>query len=207
MNTTANNKPGPSPMEHEYDGIQEYDNPMPGWWVWLFILTVVFSALYGIYYHSSVPGRDLFSDYDASVGEDLKTRFAEMGELQSDSTALLQYMQKADYVAAGQSVYKGNCVSCHGSNGEGLVGPNLTDDAWKNVKELADVARVIRDGANNAAMPAWKTRLHPNEVVLVSAYIATLRGKHLPGPRQAEGTAIPPWSAPVESPGDKPAGK
>ena len=47
----------------------------------------------------------------------------------------------------------------------------------------------------NGAMPAWKTRMHPNEVVLVAAYVATLRGKNLPGPRPAEGAAISPWNS------------
>lgn len=183
-------------MEHEYDGIREYDNPMPGWWVWMFAFTIAFSVLYGIYYHSDVPGRDLITDYEMAVGEDLKARFAEMGDLKTDAASLLLYMKKSDYVSAGMSIFKGNCVSCHGPNAEGLVGPNLTDDTWKNVKELADVPRVIRDGANNGAMPAWKTRMHPNEVVLVAAYIATLRGKNLPGPRAPEGVVIPAWSSP-----------
>ncbi len=182
-------------MDHEYDGIREYDNPMPGWWVWMFAFTVVFSVIYGIYYHSNVPGRDLITDYEMAVGEDLKARFAEMGDLKSDAASILQYMQKSDYVSAGMSIYKGNCISCHGPNAEGLVGPNLTDEAWKNVKDLPDVARVVREGANNGAMPAWKTRMHPNEVVLVAAYVATLRGKNLIGPRPAEGTVISAWNA------------
>lgn len=195
MNSVAENKPALEPMDHEYDGIREYDNPMPGWWVWMFAFTIVFSVLYGIYYHSNVPGRDLLTDYEMAVGEDLKARFAEMGDLKTDQASILQYMQKSDYVSAGMSIYKGNCVSCHGPNAEGLVGPNLTDEAWKNVKELPDVVRVVREGANNGAMPAWKTRMHPNEVVLVAAYVATLRGKNLPGPRPAEGAVISPWNA------------
>lgn len=195
MNSVAENKPVREPMDHEYDGIREYDNPMPGWWVWMFAFTIIFSVLYGIYYHSNVPGRDPITDYEMAVGEDLKARFAEMGDLKSDAASILQYMQKGDYVSAGMSIYKGNCVSCHGPNAEGLVGPNLTDEVWKNVKELPDVARVVRDGANNGAMPAWKTRMHPNEVVLVAAYVATLRGKNLPGPRPAEGAVISAWNA------------
>lgn len=195
MNSAAENQTTQDPMEHEYDGIREYDNPMPGWWVWMFVFTIIFAVLYGIYYHSDVPGRDLITDYEMAVGEDLKARFAEMGDLKSDTASILQYAKKSDYVSAGMSIFKGNCVSCHGPNAEGLVGPNLTDDAWKNVKELSDIPRVIRDGANNGAMPAWKTRMHPNEVVLVAAYVATLRGKNLSGPRPPEGVVIPAWSS------------
>jgi len=75
------------------------------------------------------------------------------------------------------------------------VGPNLTDENWKNVQKIADIPQVIMNGAAAGAMPAWKTRLHPNEVVLVAAYVASLRGKNLPGPRGPEGTAIAPWPA------------
>jgi cytochrome c oxidase cbb3-type subunit 3 len=76
-----------------------------------------------------------------------------------------------------------------------LVGPNLTDEYYKNVKQLIDVARVIQEGAANGSMPAWKSRLHPNEIVMVAAYVANLRGKNLKGPRGQEGQAIPPWPA------------
>ena len=55
-------------------------------------------------------------------------------------------------------------------------------------------------------MPAWRNRLHPNEIVLVSAYVANMRGKNLPGPRGAEGEVIPPWpDAPAEMPAGDPA--
>jgi cytochrome c oxidase cbb3-type subunit 3 len=80
------------------------------------------------------------------------------------------------------------------------VGPNLTDDYYKNVKQITDIAEVIKNGAAGGSMPAWKTRLHPNEVVLMAAYVAGLRGKNLKG-RPPEGEKIPPWpSAAVEEP-------
>jgi cytochrome c oxidase cbb3-type subunit 3 len=76
----------------------------------------------------------------------------------------------------------------------------LTDDYWKNVKQLADIPKVIAEGAAAGAMPSWKTRLHPNEVVLVAAYVASLRGKNLPGPRGQEGDLIPRWPARTAKP-------
>jgi cytochrome c oxidase cbb3-type subunit 3 len=68
----------------------------------------------------------------------------------------------------------------------------LTDDYYKNVKKITDIAEVIKNGAAGGSMPAWRTRLHPNEVVLMAAYVAGLRGKNLPG-RGPEGEKIDPW--------------
>jgi len=79
----------------------------------------------------------------------------------------------------------------------------MTDDYYKNIKRLGDIPKVIQDGAANGAMPAWKNRLHPNEIVMVAAYVASLRGQNKPGPRAAEGSVIDPWpEAPPQAPID-----
>ena len=92
-------------------------------------------------------------------------------------------------------VYKTNCVSCHGADGTGLVGPNLTDEYWKNVRKVEDIAKVISEGAANGAMPAWQNRLsHQNQIVLTAAYVASLRDSPKTGkPPVAEAKVIPPW--------------
>ncbi|HMO14243.1 MAG TPA: cbb3-type cytochrome c oxidase N-terminal domain-containing protein [Pirellulaceae bacterium] len=161
---------------HSYDGIQEYDNPLPGWWTFLFAATVVFAIFYVIYFHSGVEGRSIHDDLMNQMATIAEVRYAEIGELTPDRETLLQYMHDEKWLAVGQVAYKANCVSCHGANGEGLVGPNLTDRYWKNVKSIEDIATVVATGAGNGAMPGWKTRLHPNQVVLVSAYVASLKG-------------------------------
>ena len=106
---------------------------------------------------------------------------------------ILKYVNDPRWGKVGEVVFKTNCVSCHGDKGEGKVGPNLTDDAWKNVKSVEDIAKVVIEGANGQAMPAWKTRLHPNELVLVASYVASLRGSNPSGAKPPEGNAIPAW--------------
>jgi cytochrome c oxidase cbb3-type subunit III len=184
--------------EHEYDGIQEYDNPTPGWWKLIFLGTFLFSAWYFLYNHASTIATSVSKGFQTDVADDLKLRFSEIGDLRPDEPTLLRFMADAPWRSVGEMVFKAQCVSCHGPDAAGLIGPNLTDDVYKNVKVLEDIPRTIADGAANGAMPAWKNRLHPNEVVLVAAYVASLRGKNLPGPRGPEGEAIPPWPAPAQ---------
>jgi cytochrome c oxidase cbb3-type subunit 3 len=180
-------------LDHEYDGIREYDNPTPGWWSFIFFATIVFSYWYMLYYHSSTVATSVAQGYENDVSEDLRKRFSTIGDLKPDEPTLVKYMNNAEWIAVGASVFKTNCVSCHGTEAAGQIGPNLTDEYWKNVRQIADISQVILNGAAAGAMPAWKTRLHANEIVLVAAYVASLRGKNLPGPRGPEGEKIAPW--------------
>ena len=190
-------------LDHEYDGIREYDNPTPGWWNFIFFASFVFSIWYFLYYHASTISTSVAQGYASDVTGDLKRRFSTIGELKPDEPTLLKYMRDTEWSSVAASVFKTNCVSCHGPEGPGQIGPNLTDDHWKQVRKLEDVAQVVQTGAAAGAMPAWKTRLHPNEVVLVAAYVASLRGKNLEGPRGPEGDPIPVWPDKASSPTPK----
>jgi cytochrome c oxidase cbb3-type subunit 3 len=179
-------------LDHQYDGIQEYDNPCPGWWKWLFFLSALFAPFYFFYFHIGKAGITIAKDHENAVANNVRLRFAEIGELTPDEPTMIKYMQKPEWLQVGRSVYEQKCKSCHGEGGRGLVGPNLTDDYYKNVAKLTDIPEVVTKGAGNGSMPAWN-RLHPNEVVLVSAYVAGLRGEQLAGGREPEGKEIPPW--------------
>lgn len=177
--------------DHTYDGITEYDNPIPAWWTWLFAGTIAFSILY--FFVAVMTGGQLsaVAAYDRDVIADLKRQG---GPLKADAPTLVRLMKDDDSLKAGAAIFSTNCVSCHNRDGSGLIGPNMTDDAYLNVAIIADIPDVVAKGRKNGAMPAWANRLSPNEIVQVSAYVAALRGKNLPG-RPAEGKVIPPWSA------------
>jgi cytochrome c oxidase cbb3-type subunit 3 len=179
---------------HEYDGIQEYDNPTPGWWHAILIGTVIFSAFYALYWHGNPDAQSIQQALATRELRETRKQFAALGDLAPDEATMLRMMGQGKWMAVAEGVFRSNCVACHGGKGEGLVGPNLTDDYWKNVKQMADICRVVSDGANAGAMPGWKNRLQPNEIVLVSAYVASLRGRNLPG-RPHEGEQVPPWPA------------
>ncbi len=188
----------PKLLEHEYDGIREFDNPTPGWWHALFFGIVGFS----VFYLMISTGSPLYDTPIMSHDKDklawIKSLFGELGELEpTEATIVRYYADPADEYAGqwmpyAESLFKANCVSCHGANGEGSVGPNLTDDAFINVASVTDIYDIIQNGANAGAMPAWGNRFHPNDVVLLSSYVANMRGQNLPG-LPPDGEVPAPW--------------
>jgi cytochrome c oxidase cbb3-type subunit III len=179
---------------HEYDGIQEYDNPLPGWWKWLFAVTIFISFPYFAYYHFGAAGRSVEDAHAIASAEVGRLLFAKMGELKPDKATLVKFMYDDGGLSVGKSIYKANCVSCHGKDGEGLVGPNLTDQHYKNVRSIEDILNVVNKGAAGGAMPPWLNRIGETERILVSSYVASLRGTVPGGPgRPPEGREIDPW--------------
>jgi cytochrome c oxidase cbb3-type subunit 3 len=182
---------------HAYDGIQEYDNPLPGWWVWLFWITVILAPLYLLYFHVGAPGRSVADQYQTELSDNTRKQYAEIGDLDGDSKTMVKFLKDEKWVGVGESIFKANCVSCHGADGGGNVGPNLCDENYKQVKELPDIIKVVTNGLGAGSMPAWGTRFpHKNDLVLVSVYVASLRGSKPASPKAPDGVPIAPW--PVE---------
>lgn len=193
---------------HSYDGIQEYDNPLPGWWKWLFVLSIVVSPPYFFFFHNGTEGRSLADRYDRELAANLQLQFAEIGELTADREEVIRFLYDESWLQVGKIVFKSNCVSCHGKDGGGLIGPNLCDEQYKNVKDIGDILKVIQKGANAGAMPAWQNRLSVNEMVMVSSYVASLRGTTPAKAKAPEGREIAPWPGPpaeTEEPGGQTA--
>jgi cytochrome c oxidase cbb3-type subunit 3 len=179
---------------HAYDGIQEYDNPIPGWWNWIFIGTIVFSVFY--YFFVTMAGGDLspIGFYERDLLIEQKGRLGELGSITGDDATVLKLSTDPKWMGLARSLYVSNCTNCHGKNGEGNNGPNLTDDHYIHVKTPADIVDVLNKGRNNGAMPAWSNRFDPRETILLSAYVTSMRGQNLPG-RPPEGKVIDPWKA------------
>lgn len=193
MAEPATNLPNDPLTDHNYDGIREYDNPSPPWLNWLFWGTVFFSVFYMVYYHLGV-GDGVRENYRQAVAAHKQELLEKLGELEISQADLLKVMNSEVGLAYGRSLFKKNCQTCHGPDGQGVLGPNLTDDHYKNAKSLTGVAEVIRDGVGQA-MPPWSTKLDRREIVMVAGYVATLRGKNLSG-RPPEGQVIDPWPEP-----------
>lgn len=185
-------------LDHEYDGIREYDNPTPGWWHMIFLGTIIFSVLYIVFWHFSPASWTVQEAWAERQAKEDKKMFGSIKELKPDAETIFGLMKDEKMMNVAGGLFAGNCVQCHGpdggAGGGAYPGVNLTDDSYKNVRDIAGIFTVITKGANNGAMPAWESRLGQNERILLAAYAARLRGRTAKDPKPAEGEVIPPWS-------------
>lgn len=175
-------------LDHEYDGIQEYDNPMPRWWVNIFWATIAFSIVYAINVGPVGSGPGRIAQYEADVAA-AKARLPQEAP-SADASQLAALVRDPAALAAGRAVYEKNCASCHRPDGGGLIGPNLTDDAWLHGGTLADVLRTVDVGVLDKGMPGWGKILKPAELTAVVAYVASLRGTNPPEPKAPQGAVV-----------------
>ncbi len=178
-------------LEHEYDGIKEYDNPLPSWWVWLFWATIVFSLGYFAFYQLG-PGPSIISQYEQDVraAAERETRQAGGGAVVTEDSLRALVKDKAA-MAAGHDLFASRCAPCHGAQGQGIIGPNLTDDYWLHGNKLTDILKVISDGVPDKGMPTWKTALKPQELNTMAAYVWSLHDTHPPNPKPPQGIKMP----------------
>jgi cytochrome c oxidase cbb3-type subunit III len=169
------------------------DGNVPWWWRLGMIAIVAFAAMHFAYFHLGTPGRTAIDRLDVALARNTELQYAEIGELKQDAPTMVKFLNEPSWLRVGQGIFKTNCVQCHGAAGEGKVGPNLGDDNYKNVRTIEDILTVLNRGAGGNAMPAWQSKLNSNEIVLVSTYVASLRGTKPTGGKGPEGQIIPPW--------------
>lgn len=176
-------------LDHEYDGIQEFDNPMPRWWVWIFWGTLWFSLAY-IFHYSVGNGESELSLYDHDV-QKAAARLAEEAMSQAvTEESLAPLLLDVATTGAGQAIFSSKCAPCH-LEGQGSIGPNLTDRSWiHGTGQLMEIFRVVSDGVSDKGMPAWSRQLSPTELRQVVAFVGTLRGLEMSG-KAPEGSPAP----------------
>ncbi len=190
----------PRVMDHEYDGILEYDNPTPGWWHGIFLASILFSLVYFAFWEFSPEAPSIHDRWRSREVAEFQRIFGRVGELTPDEPTVLRMMGDSKMMAVAGALFIGNCAACHakdgGAGGGAFAGVNLTDDFYKNVKKLPDLLTTIARGANNGAMPAWENRLSQNQRIILAAYVARLRGTTPAAGKPPEGDRIDPWPAP-----------
>ncbi len=175
-------------LDHDYDGIQEYDNPIPQWMNLIFLASVVFAIGYAFWFHWGGPGKSIAEQYAEAKAAHAK-QSAALHPRALSASELFALTKKSDVVARGKKVFAQYCTPCHGPNGEGKIGPNLTDDAWIHGGRLSDIYKTVSEGVLDKGMPAWGKQLKPDDLQAVVAYVGTLRGKNLPG-KAPQGTKV-----------------
>lgn len=166
-------------LDHDFDGIQEYDNRLPNWWLWILWGSIIFSLGYWLYFHTFGVGLSPQARYEAEMQAAAEAALARGGEL--DDEALIAMSKMPERVAEGGKLFATYCVACHSSRGEGLVGPNLTDAYWIHGNRPLDNYNVITNGVIEKGMAAWGQQLGPKRVQSLVAYVLTLRNTDVPG--------------------------
>ncbi len=175
-------------LDHAYDGIQEFDNPMPRWWVWIFWATIVFSVLYIIDVGGFMKGPGRIADYDRSVAE-AERRFPKpSGAADAGMLAALAKDPKA--LSLGKTVFSTNCAVCHRADAGGNIGPNLTDEYWLHGGSIVEIHKTITEGVLAKGMPNWGKMLSPDQVNAVTAYVASLAHSNPPNPKAPQGDKV-----------------
>jgi len=153
-------------MDHEYDGIQELDNNLPPWWVWLMWGTIIFAVVYLLNYHVFKISPLQLDEYKAEVelAESLKDPNAV-----TEKTAVL--LTADSDLSAGKAVFGKFCIACHKDDGRGEIGPNLTDDYWIHGNDIKDLFKIIKYGSPNGKMTPHGNLLTPLQIQQVASYV------------------------------------
>lgn len=180
-------------LDHNYDGILEYDNPLPGWWVYLFIITVIWSVVYMLYFHVAGIGQNQHQEYLAEFKQSNNTAELAATKMKKmwDNISFVALTDSKD-IDEGKAIYTKNCVSCHGTNGEGGIGPNFCDKYWIHGGGIENVMKVIINGVPEKGMIAWKSQLKPEEVQKVASFVMTFQGKNPPNAKAPQGDLYQP---------------
>jgi cytochrome c oxidase cbb3-type subunit 3 len=177
MSADKNDAPHEHETHHVYDGIREDDHPLPVWWLGTFFVTIGFSLGYWFWYHSVEAGKSLAQAYAAEVESLPKaTAFTAMSD---DVIAALERDQEA--IARGKEAYVQNCVACHLAQGQGSIGPNLTDPYWIHGGDARSVMTTISQGVAAKGMPAWGALLGEKKVIDLYAFVNALRNTNVAG--------------------------
>jgi len=183
-------------LDHDCDGIREYDNPMPFWWPAIFWASIILSVPYFAFYHAGGVGSSVVDEYSTEVGEFYEMQAAKLGNLKPDEATIMALSTDKQKLLAGQNMFRANCATCHAPDGGGKTGPNLTDDFYINVRKPEDIFTVVRDGVEAKGMPKWGKRFSEAQLVLLASYVASLRGSAPASPREPQGDKVGTWSAP-----------
>jgi len=165
---------------HVYDGIEEYDNPLPRWWFQMFIVTLIFAGVYLLLYPGmgNFPGLLGWTQEKELRGhkQQAEAQFADQFGAYAQ-TPIKELARDPDAMKMGLRLFANNCAVCHGSDGGGNWGyPNLTDDAWQWGGSPERIKQTLING-RQAAMPAWSASLGEEGIAQVTEYVLSLGGR------------------------------
>jgi cytochrome c oxidase cbb3-type subunit 3 len=180
-------------IPHAYDGIHELNNPVPSWFNFLFYGTMIFAAGYLYYYHIGEYGERQDTAYETEIvkaAEDKRKFLSKsVGNIDENSVKIDQAQ-----IVSGKAIFGGNCIACHGEHGQGLVGPNLTDEFWLHGGSINEVFKTIKYGVPEKGMVSWEKSMSSKNISEVANYIMSLQGSKPANAKAPQGEKYEPKS-------------
>ena len=183
-------------LEHDADGIREYDNSLPRWWPYGFYLMIVLSAVYLFYYHMYTGPDWNFLWYgprtqEAEYSAEMKSAEKAVANAPKKPKVAMVVLTDAPSLEKGKAIFNSTtslCFTCHREDLGGQVGPNLTDEYWIHGCSLEDIVKSITTGFPDKGMLPYgsSNRLTDEELVQVASYILSKQGSNPADPKPIE---------------------
>jgi cytochrome c oxidase cbb3-type subunit 3 len=177
-------------LDHDADGIREFDNDLPRWWLYGFYLTIVFAVVYLVNFHvlptPLVGASSIAAEYDADVKA--ATAAAAARKPAGGAMAALAPLTDAESLQKGRVIFESQtnpCFSCHRADLGGLIGPNLTDNHWLHGCSVGEVMASIKTGYPTRGMMPYGTGspLNDEQLRQLASYVLSKRGSNPPSPK------------------------
>jgi cytochrome c oxidase cbb3-type subunit 3 len=172
---------------HEIDGIEEYDNKLPNWWLYTLYGAIVFAVGYWYLFEIVRAGQSPAEAYQAELDRSAAAKASSLAVGEATPEALIALAKDPNAVALGKQVFTSTCAACHRNDGGGSVGPNLTDEYWLHGSAPEKIYRTIASGVPDKGMPAWQPQLGPLKTQAVAAYVLGLKGTNVAGGKAPQG--------------------
>jgi cytochrome c oxidase cbb3-type subunit III len=162
--------------EHSYDGIEEFDQKLPNWWLLTLYGAIVFSVVYWVVFHQWLTGKHDIAHLQSELAKVEQARLDETLAMLNDDT-LLGFSTDPLWVSAGESIFKINCVTCHGPNLEGGIGVNLVDAEWLHGGRPTEIFHTVVNGVQSKGMQSWASVLSPKQIAEVTSFVLSKQKK------------------------------
>ncbi len=181
-------------LEHDADGIQEYDNPSPPWLVYFFYCTIIFAFGYVVYYgfNRGPSAEEAYLLESKQLETEWAEYYAKNPIVPPSAEELIAAAKNPQMLADGKAQFVKTCAACHGNQGQGLIGPNLTDDRWLHGGKMTQVYGSIVKGVTGKGMPPWGRALSPESIAATTAYIRSIQGTKPANAKAPEGEQVAP---------------
>lgn len=176
-------------MGHDFDGIEELDNPSPPWWNWFFILSIVSGVIYLWVYNVTGTG---LNQYEELARDNEKAEAAIKAYLEKSANNVdentVTFLNNESDIAAGQAIFTQVCAACHAPDGGGnAVGPNLTDQYWLHGGSINNIFKTIKYGVVEKGMKSWQDDYSPMQIAQLASFIKSLQGSTPAEPKAPQG--------------------